>query len=86
MARTGGFQDWQKQQARRFIVRQMAEDAGELTADAGGIEMGNLLSAVLVAELAESARDALATITDPAERCARQEKNSRNTGACAPAG
>jgi hypothetical protein len=32
------------------------------------------LSAVLVAELAASARDLLPTLTDPAERCARMQE------------
>ncbi|MGB7748677.1 MAG: hypothetical protein WBN75_15485 [Verrucomicrobiia bacterium] len=72
--RAGGYQHWLKQQERRANVRQLAEDAGELTGDGGGVEASNHLSAVLVAELAESARDSLATITDPAERCARMQK------------
>jgi hypothetical protein len=72
--RMGGYQDWLKQQERRASVRQLAEDAGELTGDAGGVEASNHLSAVLVAELAESARDLLATLTDPAERCARMQE------------
>jgi len=72
--RGGGYQDWQKQQERRTLVRQLTEDAKELDADAGGVEVGNHLSAVLVAELAASARDRLATITDPAERCARLQE------------
>jgi len=69
--RQGGYQDWQKQQERRNLVRQLAENAGELAADADGVEVSNHLSAVLVAELAESAQNTLATITDPAERSVR---------------
>jgi len=69
--RKGGFQQWLKQQERRSLVRELTENAEELATDAGGVELGNHLSAVLVAELAASARDALAAITDPAERCVR---------------
>jgi len=72
--RKGGFQLWLKQQERRGIVRELTENAEELAADAGGVEVGNHLSAVLVAELAASARDALATLTDPAERCIWMQK------------
>jgi hypothetical protein len=45
-----------------------------LTEEAGGVEISHHLSAVLVAELMESARESLATITDPAERCVRMEE------------
>jgi DNA-binding transcriptional ArsR family regulator len=69
--RRGGYQHWQKQQERRANVRQLTEDTRELTDDAGGVEVSHHLSAVLVAELTESARDSLATVTDPVERCAR---------------
>lgn len=72
--RRGGYQHWQKQQERRANVRQLTENARELTEDAGGVEISNHLSAVLVAELMESARDSLATLTDPAERCARMQE------------
>ena len=50
------------------------KDARELTDDAGGVEISHYLSAMLVAELMESARDALAIIPDPAERCARMQE------------
>ena len=72
--RKGGFQDWLKQQERRNLVRELTENAEELSMDAGGVELGNHLYAVLVAELAESARDALAALTDPAERSARTQE------------
>ena len=71
--RKGGYQHWLKQQERRNLVRELTENAEELAADAGGVEISNHLSAVLVAELAASARDSLATLTDPAERCARMQ-------------
>jgi hypothetical protein len=45
-----------------------------LKIDAGSVEVANHLSAILTAELAESARDSLATITDPAGRCALQQE------------
>ena len=72
--RTGGYQHWLKQQERRNFVRELTENAEELAADAGGVEISNHLSAVLVAELAASARDSLATLTDPAERCMRMQE------------
>jgi hypothetical protein len=70
----GGYRDWQKQQERRAVIRQLTEDSNELGAHAGGVEVGNHLSAVLVAELAQAARDSLAAITDPGERCARVQE------------
>jgi hypothetical protein len=55
--------------------RELTENAEELAADAGGVEISNHLSAVLMAELAESVRDSsLATLTDPAERCIRMQE------------
>ena len=72
--RKGGYQHWLKQQERRNLVRELTENAEELATDAGGVEIGNHLSAVLVAELAASARDALAELADPAERCARMQE------------
>ncbi|MGD1090141.1 MAG: hypothetical protein ABR955_15660 [Verrucomicrobiota bacterium] len=72
--RLGGYQHWLKQQERRNLVRQLAEDARQLTADADGVEISNHLSTVFVAELAASHRNTLATITDPAERCAREQE------------
>ncbi len=72
--RGGGYQDWQRQQERRATVRQFTEDAKQLDADAGGVELANHLSTVWVAELAAFARDLMPTITDPAERCAKVEE------------
>ncbi len=72
--RKGGYQDWLKQQERRAVVRELTENAGQLAADAGGVEVSHHLSAVLVAELAASAREALAATTDPAERCVRLQE------------
>jgi len=69
--RQGGYQYWLKQQARRQSVRELTENAAELATDAGGVDLSHHLSAVLVAELAASARDALAAVADPAERCKR---------------
>jgi hypothetical protein len=72
--RKDGFQIWLKQQERRNLVRELTENAEELTTDAGGVEVGNHLSALLVADFGTSARDALAVIIDPAERCVRQQE------------
>ncbi len=72
--RQGGYLEWLQQQEQRDLVRKLAENANELAADAGGVEVGNHLSVVLVAELAASAREALAGLTDPAERCTRLQE------------
>jgi hypothetical protein len=72
--RQGGYRDWAKQQERRHLVRQLTDAAGELHAEAGGVEVSQHLAAVLTAELAESARELLATITEPAERWARLQE------------
>lgn len=72
--RQGGYQDWLKQQERRKLVRQLAEEAGELQEEAGGYEVSQHLAAVLGAELAESAQELLATTTDPKERWARLQE------------
>jgi hypothetical protein len=72
--RQGGYQDWLKQQERRSLVRELTENAEELATDAGGVEIGNHLSAVLVAELAAAARGALEELADPAERCVRLQE------------
>ena len=69
--RQGGYQDWLKQQDRRCMVRQLAEDAGQLHEDADGLEVSHHLAAVLTVELAESAKALMTTITDPAERWVR---------------
>ena len=72
--RQGGFQHWLKQQERLSLVRELTENAAELATDAGGVEVSHHLSAVLVAELAASAQAELATLTDPAARCARMQE------------
>ena len=45
--RKGGYQHWLKQQERRILVRELTENAEELAAEAGGVEISNHLSAVL---------------------------------------
>ena len=72
--RKGGYQHWLKQEERRNLVRELTENAKELAADAGGVEIGNHLSAILVAELAASARGALEELANPAERCVRLQE------------
>lgn len=72
--RKGGYQHWLKQQARRNLVRELIENAEELATDAGGVELGNHLSAILVAELAASVRGALEELADPAERSVRLQE------------
>ena len=72
--RQGGYQDWLKQQERRNLVRDLTENAEELATEAGGVEIGNHLSAVLVAELAASARRAIEELAEPAERCVKLQE------------
>ena len=72
--RNGGYQEWLKQQERRNLVRELTENAEELGMEAGGVEIGNHFSAVLMAEFAASALATLATIADPAERCVREQE------------
>jgi len=72
--RKGGYQDWLKQQERRHLVRELTANAEELATDADGVEIGNHLSAVLVAELAASARGAIEELAEPAERCVRLQE------------
>jgi hypothetical protein len=72
--RLGGYQHWLKQRERRNLVRQLTEDARQLTADADGVALSNLFSTVVVAEHVASFQEMLATITDPAERCACEQK------------
>lgn len=72
--RKGGYQDWLKQQERRNLVRELTANAEELAAAAGGVEIGNHLSSMLVAELAVSARHAIEELAEPAERCVRLQE------------
>ena len=72
--RQGGYQQWLKQQERRQLVRELTQNTAELATDAGGVELANHLSAVLVAEFAAAARNAQAELADPAERCVRLQE------------
>jgi hypothetical protein len=64
----GGYRDWQEQQEKRVMLRQLTEEAGELTEAAGGLEASRGLVPVLTAELALAAREGLQELTDPKER------------------
>jgi len=74
--RTGGYVQWQKQQERRALVRDLAEEDDEL--DPGSVQRETLinqrLSRVLTADFAVAARELLAGLTDPAERCQRLQE------------
>jgi hypothetical protein len=67
--RAGGHQDWLRQQERRYQILDLVENAHEFAVKTKGVEPANLLSTVLVAELAVAARDAQAELTDPVARC-----------------
>jgi hypothetical protein len=64
--RDGGYRDWQEQEEKRGLLRQVTEEAGELSEDAGG-DACRSLAAVLTAELAVLARDGLREMPDPKE-------------------
>jgi hypothetical protein len=66
--RDGGYRDWQEQQEKRGLLRQLTEEAGELNEAAGGGESSRGLAEVLTAELALAAREGLREMTDPKER------------------
>ncbi|MGD0538334.1 MAG: hypothetical protein ABSC03_11910 [Verrucomicrobiota bacterium] len=70
----GGYRDWLKQQERREMVRQVTEDADQLDADAGGVEVSSRLSVVLAAELAQTAQELLDETTDRQERWERLQE------------
>jgi hypothetical protein len=74
--RNGGYEHWQKQQERRAIVRDLAEEDDEL--EAGSIEretvLNQRLSRVLTADFAVAAREVLVGLSDPAERCQRLQE------------
>ena len=74
--RSGGFVQWQKQQERRAIVRDLAEADDEL--DTGSVQRETLinqrLSRLLTADFAIAARELLTGLTDPAERCQRLQE------------
>jgi hypothetical protein len=69
--RIGGYVQWQKQQERRAIVAELAAEDRELDAESATSEMklNHRLSHVLTADFALAARELLATLTDPRERC-----------------
>ena len=66
--KAGGYRDWEKQQERQTLVRQLAEDAGDLEAANHQGTLNRQLSVVLTAELAQATREALAQTTDAKER------------------
>ena len=67
----GGYREWQKQQERRELVRQWAEDAKELGSDAGDAGFSSSLSMILLAELAQALTDVLEENTDAGTRLER---------------
>jgi hypothetical protein len=66
--RKTGFPDWQRQQEKRALVRELAEEAQELVADAGGVDLSRGLAVVLGAELVVAIRDGLRDTTDRQQR------------------
>jgi len=74
--RAGGYVQWQKQQERRAIVQELAEEGRELETGSPVQEtvLNQCLSRVLTADFAMAARELLANLTDPAERCQRLQE------------
>jgi len=74
--RAGGYVQWQKQQERRAIVAELAEDDRELdsASAADEMELNQRLSRVLTADFAVAAREFLNRLDDPAERCRHLQK------------
>jgi hypothetical protein len=75
----GGYREWQKQQERREIVRQWAEDAKELESAAGDAGFSSSLSMILLAELAQALTDVLEENTDAGTRLERLLEVARRT-------
>jgi hypothetical protein len=67
----GGYREWQKQQERRELVRQWAEEAKDLEAMAGAAGFSASLSMILLAELAQALRAALEETADTGTRLER---------------
>ena len=74
--RTGGYEQWQKLQERRAILRELAEEDQELDAApvSREIQLNQRLSRVLTADFAVAARELLNRLNDPAERCHQLQK------------
>ena len=69
--RAGGFLRWQQHQTRCNLLREMVADAQTLEnhTDHSDTEIGRQISVLFAADFALSARELLATLTDPAQRC-----------------
>jgi len=64
----GGYRDWQINQERRDLVRQLEEEGGELGAVMNPGRINRHFSVVLTAELARAAREVMEQVADPEER------------------
>jgi len=69
--RTGGYEQWLKQQERRALIAELAEEDRELDSASVSreIQLNQRLTRVLTADFAVAARELLTSLTDPAERC-----------------
>jgi hypothetical protein len=74
--RTGGYEQWQKQQERRAIAAELAQEDLEMDGASASPEMllNQRLTRVLTADFALAARELLNSLTDPAERCRHLQK------------
>ena len=66
--RQGGYLRWLNQHERGSLVRELAQNAGEIAPHGGGPMIARNLSTVLLADLAVSARDLQNELADPGER------------------
>ena len=69
--RSGAFLRWQQHQTRCNLLREMVADAQTLEnhTDHSDTEIGRQISVLFAADFALSAREQLATLTEPAQRC-----------------
>lgn len=66
--RLGGHQDWLRHKESCDMVRRLAEEAGDLNAEADDVMVSEMLADLMSVELARAAQAMLAETADPKER------------------
>jgi len=66
--RQGGYRDWQRRRELCEVARQLQAAAGDLAGVTDNAAFNRALSLVLKADLAQTARQVMEEITDPAKR------------------
>ncbi len=72
--RLGGYQDWVRHEESRDAVRLLAEQAGDLNAEADEEMVSEMLADLLTVELARASRAMLAETADAKERCGQLQE------------